>query len=146
MPAYPGDAVSDKTATAFCFTVEVDGSIIAMFTECSGLGLSIAEEKYEEGGENNVTLKFPGRVDYTNLTLKRGIAESTDLLDWVKGVMQGEHLRKNVSIRVLTPDLTEIQRWQFKDAFPVRWTGPSLQTTSNSVAVETLELAHNGFV
>jgi phage tail-like protein len=55
-------------------------------------------------------------------------------------------VRKNVSIQVLTPDMTEIRRWQFKEAFPVKWSGPSLQTTGNSIAVESLELAHEGFL
>jgi len=141
-----GDATSSKTATANSFAVEIDGSIVAKFTECSGLGVTIAVQKYEEGGDNGVTLKFQGRADYANIVLKSGVAESTDLFDWMLKIVRGEYSRKNVSIRVLHADLAEIRSWQFTGAFPVKWTGPSLQSASNSMAIETLELAHEGFV
>jgi phage tail-like protein len=146
MPFITGDERSDKTATALRFIVEVDGSILAQFSECSGLDVTVAADSYQEGGDNGVTLKFPGRVDYSNLQLKRGIAESTDLFDWMMAVTRGEHVRKNVSVQVVTPDMTVIRTWQFKEAFPVKWTGPSLQSTGSSAVVEALDLAHEGLL
>jgi phage tail-like protein len=143
---FTGDAVSSKTVVAHNFAVEIDGSIVAKFTECSGLAVTVSVDKYEEGGDNGVTLKFQGRTDYTNIVLKSGVAESTDLFDWMLKIIRGEYSRKNVSIRVLAADLSEIRSWQFTGAFPVKWTGPSLQSSSNSMAIETLELAHEGFV
>jgi phage tail-like protein len=146
MKTFAGDDVSSKTATSSHFAVEIDGSIVASFTECSGLGVTIGVDKYEEGGDNGVTLKFQGRTDYTNIVLKHGITESTDLFDWLIKIVRGEYARKNVSIRVLTADLSEIRSWQFTGAFPVKWTGPTLTANASSVAIETLELAHEGFV
>jgi len=146
MTTLAGNDVTSKTAATQRFSVEIDGSIAATFSECSGLAVQIATQKYEEGGDNGVTLKFQGRVDYTNIVLKHGITESTDLFDWLLRIVRGEYARKNVSVRVLTSDLSEIRSWQFKGAFPVKWTGPTLNTTSSSIAIETLELAHEGFV
>jgi phage tail-like protein len=93
----------------------------------------------------------PGRSDFTNIVLKHGVTESTDLYDWLVKVINGEKVRQHISIRVFSwqpsgGSLTEMVTWQFANAFPVKWTGPTLQTTSNTVAVETLELAHDGFV
>ncbi len=146
MTTLAGSETTSKTATLPRFAVEIDGSIAATFTECSGLGVTVATQKYEEGGDNSVTLKFQGRVDYTNIVLKHGVTESTDLFDWMLRIIRGEFARKNISIRVLNADLSEIRSWQFTGAFPVKWTDPSLNTTSGSIAIETLELAHEGFV
>jgi phage tail-like protein len=146
MTTFVGDDVTSKTATAGRFAVEIDGSIVATFSECSGLAVTIAVQKYEEGGDNGVTLKFPGRADYSNIVLKHGITESTDLFDWIMQIINGENARKNVSIRVVNQDLSDIRVWHFTGAFPVKWTGPTMQTTSNSIAIETFELAHEGFV
>ena len=146
MTTFVGNDVTSKTATLLRFAIEIDGSIAATFSECSGLGVTVATQKYEEGGDNGVTLKFQGRVDYTNITLKHGITESTDLFEWLLQIIRGEYARKNISIRVLADDLSEIRSWQFTGAFPVKWTGPSLNTTSSTIAIETLELAHEGLV
>jgi phage tail-like protein len=133
------------------FEIEIDGSVVATFSECSGLGVTVQTEKMEEGGANHTTHKFPGRVDYSNLVLKHGITYTTDLFDWFMQVVRGEKVRKQVSIRLFGYEaggdgLKEMTSWQYLDAFPVKWTGPTLQATSNNVAVETLELAHEGFV
>ncbi|MPZ49086.1 MAG: phage tail protein [Dehalococcoidia bacterium] len=138
-------------AVAPRFEVELGGSIVATFSECSGLGVTIQTEKLEEGGVNHTTRKLPGRTDFTNIVLKHGITHSTDLFDWLMRVMNGEKARQNVSIRVFGWEpsgsaLAEMVSWQFSNAFPVKWTGPQLQATGNAIAVETLELAHDGFV
>ena len=149
---FPGDALpSDKIAVGPRFEVELGGSIVATFSECSGLGVTIQTEKLEEGGVNNTTRKLPGRSDFTNIVLKRGVTHSTDLYDWLVKVMNGQKVRQNISIRVFSwkpsgGGLEEMVNWQFANAFPVKWTGPSFQATGNAIAVETLELAHDGFV
>ncbi len=147
MPTFAGDTrQDDKIALSVLFGIEIGGELVATFSECSGIGVTLQTEKVEEGGLNYTTHKLPGRADFSNITLKRGITKSTDLLDWVQDVMRGKRKRQNISIHVFNADLEKITSWQFVDAFPVKWTGPSLQSTSNAIAVETLELAHEGFV
>ena len=129
------------------FSIEVDGTILASFSDCSGLSATISTEKLEEGGSNHTTYKFPGRADYSNITLKHGVTHSADLFNWFLKVLRREPgIRKPVSIKLLNSQLEELQSWHFVDAFPVKWDGPSLQAGANSIAVESIELAHNGFL
>ena len=142
-----GDAMtSDKLALSPRFAVEVDGTIIATFSECSGLTATMRNDKWEEGGANHTTLKFPGRTDFGNITLKHGISYSSDLFDRVLKVLRSEDARKQITVKLVTQDLQEMRSWHFLRAFPVKWTGPTLQTTSNTIAVEAIEFAHDGFV
>jgi phage tail-like protein len=142
-----GDAMtSDKIGIAPRFAVEVDGTIMATFSECSGLSATVRNDKWEEGGANQTTIKFPGRVDYGNITLKHGISYSTDLFDWFMKVLRNEKARKELTVKLVTQDLEEMRSWHFARAFPVKWTGPTLQTTSNAIAIETIEFCHDGFI
>ncbi|HWO73482.1 MAG TPA: phage tail protein [Dehalococcoidia bacterium] len=147
MATLAGPHSFEPLATTPRFTVEVDGTIIASFSECSGLSATIATEKWEEGGSNHTTFKFPGRADYGNITLKHGVTHSTELYDWFLKVLRREpRVRKPVTIKLVDSQLNEIQSWHFIDAFPVKWSGPTLQAESNDIAIESFELAHNGFL
>lgn len=153
MTTFASDAMPSqgKIGISPRFEIEIDGSVVASFSECSGLSVTVNTEKLEEGGANHTTLKFPGRVDYSNLTLKHGVTYSTDLFDWFMQVVRGEAVRKQVSVRLFSleasgNELKEMVTWQYLNAFPVKWTGPTLQVDSNSVAIESIELAHDGFV
>jgi phage tail-like protein len=136
-----------KLAIGPRFFVELEGITVATFSECSGLGLTVATEKVEEGGVNYTTRKLPGRTDFTNLVLKHGVTSSTELFDWVKETINHRIKRKTLTLHVITPDPSgaEMTHWKFLRAFPVKWTGPTFQATSNAIAIETLELAHDGF-
>jgi len=137
----------DKLAIAPRFHVEIEGITVASFSECSGLGLTVATDKIEEGGVNYTTRKLPGRADFTNLVLKHGVTSSTELFDWITSTINHRFQRKTVTLHVIAPDPSgsEMTHWKFLRAFPVKWTGPTFQVTSNAVAIETLELAHDGF-
>jgi len=146
MGTFAGDALrSDKFGMAPRFAVEADGTIVATFSECSGLSATVKTDSWEEGGLNYATQKFPGRTDYGNLTLKHGITDSLDLYNWFLQVVQGAMSRKSITIKLFTPDTQKVIRsWHLVRAFPVKWTGPSLQAGSNALAIETLEFAHDG--
>jgi phage tail-like protein len=139
---------SDKIGLAPRFCVEANQELLATFSECSGLSATVRSDKWEEGGANYTTLKFPGRTDFGNLTLKHGVSFSTELLDWFKDVLRGtkDKTRRDIAILLYTPDLKPLQSWHFSRAFPVKWTGPTLQSTGNAVAIEAIEFAHDGFV
>lgn len=120
------------------------GTIQATFAECSGLQAETELFTYEEGGLNDTVHQLPGRTKFGNVTLKRGVATSNELWDWYYKVVTGNVERQNVSIILYRPNSGEAMRWNLANAFPVKWVGPSFVSSENAVAVETLELAHEG--
>jgi len=126
------------------FRVEIDGIISGGFAECSGLQAETEYEEYREGGVNNYVHRLPKVTKYPNLTFKRGITDSEELWKWYQDVVMGKIQRKNGSIILLDSEGNEKWRWNFKGAYPVKWTGPDLKADSNTVAFETLELTHTG--
>jgi phage tail-like protein len=130
----------------FNFKVEIGGVIVAGFNEISGLASEAEIQEFREGGVNGYTHKRAGPIKFTsNLVLKRGISEVAGLWSWYADIMQGKVERKTVSIVLLNAACEEQQRWNFQRAYPVKWSGPSLKATSAEVAVESVELAHEGF-
>jgi phage tail-like protein len=133
---------------SYKFLVEIEGIVEARFSECSGLQVETEFEERQEGGVNEYRHKLPKGSKYANLTLKRGLTDSPVLWNWHRDVVNGKVQRKSVSVIVW--DVWDVQindqrwRWDFKDAYPVKWTGPELKWDSNTVAIETLELAHHG--
>ncbi|HEY1370349.1 MAG TPA: phage tail protein [Gaiellaceae bacterium] len=128
------------------FLVEIDGITRAGFRECSGLDTSNDAIDYREGSDPRVVRKLPGMTKFTNITLKWGITDDAQLWDWRKKAMDGSVERKNGSIILLDETGAEKLRWNFREAWPTKWTGPSLNATGNEVAIETLELTHEGLV
>jgi phage tail-like protein len=128
----------------FNFLVEIDGITQAGFSDCSGFGASTDPIEYREGGQNTTVRKLPGVTKFTNITLKWGLTDSKELYQWYRDVVNGKIVRKNGSIIVLDLDGTEKLRWNFTDAWPTKWDGPDFTAKGNDVAVETLELAHEG--
>jgi phage tail-like protein len=128
----------------FRFGIEIEGVIQGWFTECSGLTIERKTEQRREGGVNDFVHQLPGRIEYTSISLKRGIADNA-LWDWFqKGLYDGKVERHNISIILYSQDYTKAKRWNLRDAYPTKWTGPSLRTDSNEAVVETLELVHHG--
>ncbi|HEX5717924.1 MAG TPA: phage tail protein [Thermoanaerobaculia bacterium] len=129
---------------SFNFAVEIDGLARAGFRECSGLDASQDAIEYREGTEGLTARKLPGLNKYSNITLKWGMTDDTELWDWRKKAMTGKVERKNGSIVLLDDTGAEKMRWNFREAWPTKWTGPSFNATGNEVAIETLEIAHEG--
>lgn len=128
------------------YWVEYAGIQEAGFTEVSGLEAEIEVFEYQEGGNNLFTHKLAGRVKYPNVILKRGITTSDDLYIWFSVGAMGKVDRRNISIVLYDQDGSEVRRWNLTMAYPVKWTGPSFQSSSSSIAIESLELAHSGIV
>jgi len=126
------------------FSVEIEGIQEAFFRECSGLESEIEVLPYEEGGVNDHPHKLPGRAKFPNVTLKRGVTDSKDLWEWFSKGIQGQIKRKTVHIILCDAKGEEVRRWTFEGAYPIKWSGPSLNANENAVAIETLELAHEG--
>ena len=128
----------------FRFLVEIDGIIVGGFSEVSGLNVETEVELLEEGGVNDHVHKLPKKTKYTNLTLKRGLTDSDALWSWYQRVVAGNFKRKSGAIILLDNEGNSKWRWNFKNAYPIKWSGPELQAGNSTVAIETLELAHDG--
>jgi phage tail-like protein len=141
MPARP----SRDPFGAFRFRVEVDGRTVGGFREVTGLAIELEVEDYREGGVNEHLHRLPKGVQHGRLTLRRGLTDSLVLFDWQAKAAQGELGRTGVHVYVL--DETGQDAWSFhcRDAIPVKWAAPELKADGNLLAVETLELVHNGF-
>ena len=126
------------------FAVEIEGLVAAGFSEVSGLNLEVEVQEYREGGMNEFVHKRAGPAKYTNLVLKHGITVAHELWDWYWDVTQGTIQRKNLSVVLLDSSGAERVRWNFEQAYPVKWAGPDLRATANELAVESLEFAHKG--
>jgi conserved hypothetical phage tail region protein len=128
------------------FLIEIDGIRRAAFHECSGFDSTVDVIEHREGGENTTTRKIPGQTKYSNIVLKWGMTDDVDLYNWHRRVINGAIERKNGSIVLLDRTGNEVARWNFFRAWPAKWDGPNLTAEGNDVAIETLELAHEGCV
>lgn len=127
----------------FFFRVEIQGIDAGFFRSVSGLAIETEVIEFREGG-SDVIHKLPGARKYPNLVLKRGFAGNPALYDWYNSFTKANAARVDGTIVMLSPNLTEIARWQFHNGFPVKWEGPEFDASKNEVAIETLEIAHEG--
>lgn len=128
------------------FRVEIDGLTASEFLQVTGLESVTAIIDYREGTEAPFARKLTGLTRYSNIVLKRGITESTELYDWRQSVIEGRTERRNGAIILLDEDRNEVARWLFRSGWPCRLSGPDLDALGNEVAIETLEICHEGLV
>ncbi|PJF39624.1 MAG: phage tail protein [Chloroflexi bacterium] len=135
---------------AYNFLVEIRGLIVAGFSEVRGLEVEVDVKPVEEGGLNNYVHQLPGPTKASpRLVLKHGMIDSRELWTWHQGfvnahVQNQKPERRNVTIYLQNRAQERVRWWVFRDAFPVKWTGPDLNASSTAIAFETLELAHHG--
>ena len=124
------------------FLVEIDGITQAGFQECGGLDAQTATIEYREGGDPMHVRKIPGLNSFTPISLKRGITDSDELWKWHQSAAAGKTERRNGSVVLLDETGAEKLRWNFTNAWPSKWSGPTFNSTGNAIAVETLEITH----
>jgi phage tail-like protein len=134
----------DDPYKAFNVLVEIDGIALAGFSEVSGLESETEVIEYRTGGESNTVRKLPGLTKHGNIVLRRGVTQDAELWNWRKTVEDGKVDRRNGSIVLLDDDRTEILRWNFSNGWISKWAGPTLNAKGNKVAIETIEIAHEG--
>jgi phage tail-like protein len=130
----------------FRFKVQIDGITKAGFREASGLDAANDAVDYRDGDEPTRLRKLAGLQKFSNITLKRGITTDQDLWKWRSTIMDGKikDNRKNGQIIVLDDEGNEAAEWTFTDGWPTKWTGPTFNATANEVAIDTLEITHEG--
>ena len=138
--------LSDDPAVSVCFTVSIDGDDLGLFNTCEGLGLEVVIEQREEGGNNGFVWQLPTRIKYSNVKLSRPVCkDSAKLTAWISSFANGVK-RQTATIIAMTGDREKVVTWNLDGVIPVRWSGPSLNPDSPKVAMETVELAHHGFL
>lgn len=128
----------------FRFRVEVDGIQQAGFSEVSGFDASVSVIEYREGNEVTTPRKLPGLTKYGNITLKWGVTDSMDMYNWLEECVQGTIQRKNVTIVAIDEEGQDVATWQIIEAWPTKYTAPNFNGTGNEVAIELMEIAHEG--
>jgi phage tail-like protein len=140
----------DNPYGTFNFVLEIGGVVdpgapAAQFSEVSGLSAAITVIEYRTGGDRvNTVRKLPGLTTYTNIVLKRGVTGDVRLWQWITQAIQGTVRRLDGTIVLLDEARNPVLRWIFRRGWPCRYEGPSLSATGNHVAIETLEICHEG--
>jgi phage tail-like protein len=129
----------------FNFRVEIDDIAAAAFREAELPEGRIEAIAYRDGTDRtNAARLLSGRVEYGPLILRRGFAGDASLFEWWRAVSQGSPDRRNVAVILLDEQGQEVARWVLRRAWPTKYSGPALNALGNEVAIETLELAHEG--
>lgn len=129
----------------FHFLVQWGGERVG-FTEVTGLDIQVDPIEYREGASLEYSsMKMPGRPKYSNITLKRGsMAGDSDFYKWINTISLNTAERRDVIISLLNEEHTPVMTWKAKNAFPVKVQASDLKADGNEVAIETIEIAHEG--
>ncbi|AMW31390.1 phage tail protein [Arthrospira platensis] len=127
------------------FYVEMESTISASFSECSGWGVTLQKEAYLEGGVNDQQRVFIGHAEFDDITLKRGMTNSTIFWNWMITTMSNPiYNRRNINILMFNQAGEIMQAWTLIGAIPISWKAPGFQAEGSSVAIEELTLAYEG--
>jgi phage tail-like protein len=153
-----GDALATVGARAQSLVPSTaSGTIRLGFAEVSGLNSELEMEDFREGGRNIGPRRFPRWGRYPNIVLRRGITSDTALWDWWADVIMRSYTldpkgtpkpqpvpRRNAVILVDGFNHKAVAGWFVSNALPERLSGPGLNARGNEIAIETLELSHEG--
>ena len=129
----------------FHFTVQWGGTRLG-FSEVSGLTQENQAIEYRDGSfPEYSSIKMPGLRKFSNVTLKRGIVKAdNDFFKWLSTVKLNQVERRDVVISLLNEEHAPVMTWKIHNAFPVKVEGPGLKAAGNEVAIESIEIAHDG--
>lgn len=130
--------MSGTVQRADSFHLEIDGISAGSFVRCSGMGARTEVIHVREGGREQVSC-LRGSVSYSPIVLERGVLRDPCLLEWF---LRGE--RRDGAVVLLGADGREVFRWAFRGGWPCRWEGPALDARQPEIALERLEIAHEG--
>ena len=140
------DTSREDIVVGFHFALDIQGAVKGYFTEVSGIGSEneVAEQKVVNEKGVQVVLKIPGRLKWGDITLKRGLTSNLEIWKWRQMVEDGDikGARKNGSIIMFDQSLKPVAQWDFKNAWPVKVSGPAPKSDSNELQVEELTIAH----
>lgn len=127
-------------------------ALLALFTggefqEVKGLGADLEVTAYPEGGVNDHVHQLPVRHTWSRISLRRGVVRDPGLWSWYQaGLMQSLGARRDGTIILMTPAGTPALSWTFQGGIAAKWVGPEMNAMNNAVAIEALEIAHQGLI
>jgi phage tail-like protein len=129
----------------FNFQLEIDGIPRGSFSECSGLTAEGDAVDYREGTDLQPNVrKLVALRKYTNIVLKRGYTQDKSLWAWYANIHNGLPDRRNVTVILMNEQRTPVLRWHAENAWINKIEGPSLKASGNEIAIESIELIHEG--
>ena len=128
----------------FRYKVEIDGRKAGGFSEVTGFDAPVDVMEYREGDMVQTPMKLPGLKKYGNITLKQGLADSMVFYECIAEGVSGAVQRKTITITLLDEEENPAASWQVINAWPTKYTASDFNATSSEVAIETLEIAHEG--
>ncbi|MDT5040529.1 MAG: hypothetical protein QOE51_1514 [Actinoplanes sp.] len=146
-----------RLGMAMRFRVSVDGINLGSWASCAGLSVEFKNKRIAEGGNYDYSVILPDRIEYKAVTLRRAMSqqESAIVQGWLTAVVSGWY--QAASPRDFGPRTAQIElfdatgsgvvaSWTLRNVYPSRWTGPDLDATGSRIAIEQLELVHEGFL
>lgn len=117
----------------------------AQFSEVSGLGVEIEVVEHRAGNQKFASArKLAGQVRYRNVVLERGVIGDLGLWEWIREAVRARPDRRDSVIELLDEEGEVVLTWKLRNAWPCRYEGPTLDADGSSVALETLEICHEG--
>lgn len=128
------------------FRLQINGIEQAAFVECAIADTTSDPIEYRVGTDIGSARKQPGLTKYGNITLKWGLSDSKELWDWRKMIIDGkvDDARRNGSIIVLDEEGNPTVQWDFVRGWPTKYDPADLNAKANDIAIETLEITHEG--
>jgi phage tail-like protein len=144
-------------ALAMRFKVSVSGISLGSWSACKGLKVQFETTPVTSGGDYSGDRILPKQLKYSNITLERAVhpTESQTVKTWLEQAVSSwmnyngsgdPYAGDTAKITLLGAQGQEVMSWNLIGVYPASWTGPSLSATDNKVAIETLELVHQGFL
>jgi len=140
---------------AMRFAVTIGGFNLGSWAKCSGLSVEFKNKKVTEGGNYDYPIYLPDKVEYKTIQLKRAISakESAQLKlylssvvsKWYKATSPADY-SDTAQIYLYDHEGKQVMTWELDHVYPARWSGPDLDATNKNIAIETLELVHQGFL
>jgi phage tail-like protein len=130
----------------FRFRLELGGIVRAGFSECTIPDTTTDPIEYREGIDTTTVRKLPGLAKYGNVTLKQGLTDDMGLFNWRQFVIDGnmKDARRDIAITLVDEEGKDKARWEFINAWPTKYDAPDLNAKGNDVAIESLDLVHEG--
>lgn len=131
----------------FNFRLEIDGLTVGSFRECSGLTADGNAVDYREGTDIPRSVrKLPGLLNYTPVVLKRGYTQNPELWNWYRNIANGVTDRRHGSVILMDEQRKDVMRWSLENMWIKKIEAPTFNATANEVAVESVELVHEGLM
>ncbi len=153
MPAVPlisgrSNDLEEDPLLGFNFMLEIEGKLAGYFTECSGIGSEneVTDHKVVDKSGREIIRRIPGRLKWTDISLKRGITSNLQIWKWRDEVVKGDmsKARHDITITMMDRMYKPVAIWNFNKAWPSKVSGPAFKSDDNAIGIEEVTIVHEG--